>query len=130
MKDNKQILCTLNNMMDLRNRIKQIINEIDNVSNYITNHSESNDISSNNLNNINQTINEFDKYLNINNTIESFLNSMKESIKRRGYNSLSLAEKIQIVIDKSNGYSQNELEDKYFTYQSIISRVIKEFKLK
>lgn len=115
------------NLLDLRNLMQQLLSELDSISNYMLNRLISNDISLEELNNVNEAITRFKQNLTLEST-NNFLNTLRGYISKRGYNSLTPYEKFRIYTDKvAYGYSQVELENKYFTYQSVISKVLKEF---
>ena len=125
----QQLYYLQSNMYELRNLIQRIVVELENIWRYMLYRFQNNEVSLEELYNVNYEIDNFKNTMSIDN-INTWLDKLNKYIHKRGYNSLSPQEKFNIYSDKiMYGYTQVQLEEKYFTYQSVISRVLKEFEM-
>lgn len=116
------------NIQDLIHNFKLIVNELDDIGNYMRNRYYLKDITIVEMAEVENAIVNMKKGDIKLNEINSFMDQLRNFTKKRGYLSITPEEKWRIYNDRIfYGFSQIQLAQKYFTHQNIISNILKEF---
>lgn len=123
---NQQLIYHLYNALaEFQKESNDFLNKIQSFHGYMIQRFENGDIALSDIEEINKSFEFYKNETIIRN--QHFSTIIDSHVKRRGYNSLNEIDKININTDyKLYGLSQSDLANKYYTYQKVIHRILKE----